>query len=128
MTRRLCVLLLCALTAAGVVTGCGGGGGTTTTTTTSKHTSTVSSTHAGGPAPLTVRLRETEAACKKGMAASAFLTPAEKPVAEADCAGIKTGHIAPVVSFFLEICEKAVIAKVPPAQQAAATKACKKVY
>lgn len=128
MTRRLWVLLLCALTAAGLVTGCGGGGSTTSTSTTPKQASSGSSTHAGAPVPSSVRLRQTETACKKGMAASPYLTPAEKSVAEADCAGIKTGHIAPVVAVFLEICEKAVIAKVPPAQQAAATKACKKVY
>jgi hypothetical protein len=119
-------LLLCALSSAVLVTGCGGGGGTSTPST-PKH-ATGPTNGVAAPVPLRVRLRQTEAACRKGMAASAFLTAAEKPVAEADCGGIKTGHIAPVVSFFLEICEKAVIARVPPAQQAAATKACKKVY
>jgi hypothetical protein len=117
MTRRLLALLLCALAPVAVVAGCGSSGNAATKPTTAT-TPTVS---------LAEKLRETVVACRKQVAKSPYILASERAAAQADCEGIKTGHIAPLRALLLKACERTA-AKVPVADQPAATAACKKVY
>jgi hypothetical protein len=123
MIRRLCLLLLCALVPIGVLTGCGGSGSTTTT----KRASTTPTT----TVPLSVRLQKAIAVCKKEVAASAYIPAAQKPAGEADCQGVKSGNVADVSAvrtLLKNACVLEVAEKVPAAQKAPATAACKRYY
>jgi hypothetical protein len=123
MIRRLCVVLLCAVAPIGVVTGCGGGSSTTST----KHATARSKTSS---ASLSAGLAKAIRACKKEVRTSAYIPAAEKPTAETDCEGVKSGDAAKVAALrtILEnACEQEVIAKVPASEKVDATAACKKV-
>jgi hypothetical protein len=116
------MLLLLALAPVAVVAGCGSGGSSATAT--AAHTTPTATTPT---VSLAVKLRETIIACRKQVAKSPYILASERAAAEADCEGIKTGHIAPLRALLLKACERTA-AKVPVAEQPAATAACKKVY
>jgi hypothetical protein len=119
MTRSWLVLVLCALASIGVVTGCGS---SSTGSTAAKH-----ATPATVTTPLAVRIRLAIAACRKQVARSPYIPAGEKPVAKADCNGIKTGNITSLKGILRQACLNAV-AKLPAADQGPAALACKKVY
>jgi hypothetical protein len=123
--RRLSVLVLCALAPIVVVTGCGGG----SSTTASKHATAPSK---ASSASLSARVAKAIRVCQqKEVRASPYIPVGEKPIAERDCEGVKSGNAAQVAalrSILKSACEEKVIAKVPAAEQAAATAACKKFY
>lgn len=125
MTRRRCLLLLCALASGGIVTGCGGSGSPSTT---AKHTTTATNRpNNTATAPLAVRVRASIVACRKQVERSPDIRASEKPAATADCNGIKTGNIAPLRKIFDQACLRAV-ARLPLADQPTASKACKRAY
>jgi hypothetical protein len=119
MIRRVSVLLVCGVVLTGVVTGCGGGGGPAT-----KASSTPAPT---ATVPLAVKIREAIVACRKQVTKLSDIPASEKPVAEADCNGIKTGNISSLRAILKQACLNRV-ATLPAADQPPATLACKKVY
>jgi hypothetical protein len=123
MIRRVCVLLVCGVVLTGVVTGCGGGGGPATkASSTPAPTATSTAT-----VPLAVKIREAIVACRKQVTKLSDIPASEKPVAEADCNGIKTGNISSLRVILKQACLNRV-ATLPAADQPPATLACKKVY
>lgn len=128
MTRSFSVLLLCALAPITVLTGCGSSGSAPSKPSSAQPSSTTRATGTLSTAPLDVKVRQAIAACKKQVAALTYIPASEQPAAKADCEGIKTGNISPLRATLKKACEQEVLARVPAAQQAAATTACKKVY
>lgn len=122
MTRRPCVLLLCALAPLGVLTGCGSG-----STTTKKH----ARTETVATVPLSARVRVAVIACKKEVATNAYIPASEKPAAKVDCQGVQAGDVAKVAALrgiLRQACLTKVSAKVPASEQPAARTACDKVF
>ncbi|HWF50151.1 MAG TPA: hypothetical protein VG294_05835 [Solirubrobacteraceae bacterium] len=122
MTRRPLVLVLCAL-ASVAVAGCGGSGSAASRSPTAAATGTPTTPTVS----LAVKLRQAVLACRKQVAKSPYILASERATAQADCEGIKSGHIAPLRALLLKACERTA-AKLPVANQPAATEACKKVY
>jgi hypothetical protein len=113
------VLVLCALAPLGVVTGCG-----SSASPASKASSTPPPTQT---VPLAVKIRQAIAACRKQVTKLADIPASEKPLAQADCNGIKTGNISSLKAILRQDCLNKV-AKIPAADQGPAALACKKVY
>jgi hypothetical protein len=81
--------------------------------------------------PLSAKLRVAIVACQKEVETNAYIPASEKPTAEADCKGVKTGNVAEVktlTEIFQQACLKKVAAVVPASEQPAAITACKKVF
>jgi len=111
MTRTLCALVVCVLTA-----GCGGatspsGGG--------------AKTNGGASSRVTGNLQQAVTVCRKEIAASPDIPAAAKSAAESACAGIRTGNVSGLRAIALRACRRAV-AKLPNAEQAAAPAECRK--
>jgi hypothetical protein len=123
MTRRCSLLLFCALAPIGVVAGCGSSASTSATT----HATSAASPTTTQATPLAVKIRLAIAACRKQVTKSPYIPAAEKPVAQADCNGIKSGNITSLKVILRQACLNAV-AKLPAADQGPAALACKKLY
>ena len=99
MTRRLCVLLACALAPVALVTGCGGGGQSTTKT--------------GATSGLSIatvkRLNKLDSAksvseCLQ-VAANPGLPANQKALVETECADIRTGNNVGLHAVDVQLCE-----------------------
>jgi hypothetical protein len=120
------VLLVSALALIGVLTGCGSSGSPASSSPTTKHAASPTATPTSTVA-LAVKIRQAIAACRKEITKSPFIPASQKPVAQADCNGIKTGNISSLKVILRQACLNAV-ATLPAAKRGPAALACKQVY
>lgn len=111
MTRRVCVLLVCALGPLGAVTGCGGGGSANTTKT---------GATSGLSLETVKRLNKTNSAktlasCKQA-ANNPGLPASVKPLIDTQCEYIRTGNNAGLHAVSRQICEAEAALEQEPAR------------
>jgi hypothetical protein len=115
MTRRLCLLLVCALAPIALVTGCGGGGGTSNSgksLSAIKHQNSVNSA-------------KTYAECRQA-AANPGLPPNQKAILETECQDIKADNLTAEHAENRALCVAEADA-LPADQRAARMAICKKL-
>jgi hypothetical protein len=114
------VLLVCLLVLVGVVGGCGSSAAPTPKSSAPRTTATVT-------VPLAVKLRESVVACRKAVKTLTDIPASEQLAAQADCNGIRPGHIGALKSIFLQACQ-GLVAKLPLVDRGPAAQACEKTY
>lgn len=115
MTRRLCLLLVCALATAALASGCGGSGSSHPTKTTGVSSSTIDAAKRNA----TSAYKDCQSAVK-----SPSLTPTEKTTLESECADIKSGNATALRADGQKLCVEEAAA-LPKAQQAKWLTGCK---
>jgi hypothetical protein len=114
MTRRLCLMLVCALAPVALVTGCGGSSSHTTTT--------------NGVSSSTIDAAKRNSAsayrnCQSAVANPA-LTPTEKATLQSECAAIKSGDASALRAAGNQLCKEEA-ALLPAADGAKMLASCK---
>jgi hypothetical protein len=111
MTRRLCLVLCCALVPTALLSGCGGGG------------SSAPDSHAAQVKAAKQNTARAYADCVKATKNSG-LSSTERTILQSECSDIKSGDGSALIAAGKQLC-KVEATQLPPAERATVLAACK---